>query len=70
VRVVGHAAKGRTDSAAQQLASFRTALDRANAVAAALARAGVAPNRILVEAAPATPGSDVIAQRTEIFLEN
>src|SRR5579883_2485219 len=69
VRVVGHAAKGRSDSAAAQLASFRTALDRANAVAAALRRAGIAANQILVEAAPPGEGG-AAADRAEIFLEN
>ncbi|MBV9522206.1 MAG: OmpA family protein, partial [Alphaproteobacteria bacterium] len=69
VRVVGYAATGRSDSAAQQLASFRVALDRANAVAAALKQAGVAPDRILVETAPpGAPGAT--ADRAEIFLEN
>lgn len=70
VRVVGHAAKGRGEGAAQQLASFRMALDRANAVAAALRQAGIAPNRILVEAAPPTDETGAATQRTEIFLEN
>jgi outer membrane protein OmpA-like peptidoglycan-associated protein len=69
VRIIGHAAKGRGDSVAQQLASFRVALDRANAVAVALTQAGIARSRILVETAP--PGSDSgITDRAEIFLEN
>jgi outer membrane protein OmpA-like peptidoglycan-associated protein len=69
IRVIGHAAKGRGDSVAQQLASFRVALDRANAVAVALTQAGIARNQILVETAP--PGSDAgVTDRAEIFLEN
>jgi outer membrane protein OmpA-like peptidoglycan-associated protein len=69
VRVVGYAAKPRTEGAAQQLASFRMALERANAVATALTQAGVAPSQIAVEAAPPTD-SGIAAQRAEIFLEN
>jgi outer membrane protein OmpA-like peptidoglycan-associated protein len=69
VRVVGYAPEGR-GGVAQQLASFKMALDRANAVAAALREAGVEPNRILVEAAPPTPETGVMAQRAEIFLVN
>jgi outer membrane protein OmpA-like peptidoglycan-associated protein len=70
VRVVGYAATGRAAGVAQQLASFKMALDRANAVAAALRQAGVEPDRILVEAAPPTGETGVMAQRAEIFLVN
>jgi outer membrane protein OmpA-like peptidoglycan-associated protein len=69
VRVVGYA-EGRGAGVAQQLASFKMVLDRANAVAAALRNAGVEPNRILVEAAPPTSETGVMAQRAEIFLVN
>jgi outer membrane protein OmpA-like peptidoglycan-associated protein len=70
VRVVGYASEGHGSGVSQQLASFRMALDRANAVAAALRQAGIEPNRILVEAAPPTPETGVMAQRAEIFLVN
>jgi outer membrane protein OmpA-like peptidoglycan-associated protein len=70
LRVVGYAAAGRGAGAAQQLAHFRIALDRANAVASALAQAGVAPDQIIVETAPPTGESGVAANRAEIFLEN
>jgi len=68
-RIVGYAAKGGSN-ASQQLANFRMALDRANAVANVLAQAGVASDRILVETAPPTGESGVAANRAEIFLEN
>ncbi len=55
VRVVGYAGVG--SSAAQQLDSYRTALDRAQAVAAALAKAGIPADKIQVEAAPAGSGA-------------
>ena len=69
VRVVGYAPKPRSDGASQQLASFRMALERANAVATALAQAGIAAGQIAVEAAPPS-GTGIAAQRAEIFLEN
>jgi len=69
-RVVGYAAAGRGVGTAQQLATFRMALDRANAVASALAQAGVAPDQILVETAPPTGETGIAANRAEIFLEN
>jgi outer membrane protein OmpA-like peptidoglycan-associated protein len=69
VRVVGYAAKPRADGASQQLASFRMAIERANAVASALAQAGIAPSQISVEAAPPS-GTGPAAQRAEVFLEN
>jgi outer membrane protein OmpA-like peptidoglycan-associated protein len=68
-RVVGYASKG-GGSASQQLANFRIALDRANAVASVLAQAGIAPDQILVETAPPSGESGVAANRAEIFLEN
>ena len=70
LRVVGYAAAGRGAGAAQQLVHFRMALDRANAVASALAQAGVAPDQILVETAPPTDETGIAANRAEIFLEN
>jgi outer membrane protein OmpA-like peptidoglycan-associated protein len=68
-RVVGYASRG-GGNASQQLASFRIALDRANAVASVLAQAGIAPDQILVETAPPTGESGIAANRAEIFLEN
>jgi outer membrane protein OmpA-like peptidoglycan-associated protein len=70
LRIVGYAAAGRGAGAAQQLAHFRMALDRANAVASALTQAGIAPDQILVETAPPTGETGVAANRAEIFLEN
>jgi outer membrane protein OmpA-like peptidoglycan-associated protein len=64
VRVVGYAGIG--SSAAQQLDSYRTALDRAQAVAAALAKAGIPADKIQVEAAPS--GADSGQGRAEILL--
>jgi outer membrane protein OmpA-like peptidoglycan-associated protein len=67
LRVVGHAPPGR-GSAAAQIGAFSLALDRANAVATALADAGVPSSSILVEAAP--PAAGVEGRRTAIYLEN
>jgi outer membrane protein OmpA-like peptidoglycan-associated protein len=66
VRVVGYAGVGST--ADQQLNGFQAALDRAQAVAAALARAGIPADKILVEAAPV--GSDSGQSRAEVLLEH
>jgi outer membrane protein OmpA-like peptidoglycan-associated protein len=63
VRVVGYAGVG--SSAAQQLNSYRTALDRAQAVAAALTKAGIPASKIQVEAAPT--GGDSGQGRAEIL---
>jgi len=65
VRVVGYAGIG--SGAAQQLNSYRTALDRAQAVAAALSKAGIPADKIQVEAAPA--GSASGQGRAEILLQ-
>ncbi|MGH7039163.1 MAG: OmpA family protein [Stellaceae bacterium] len=65
LRVVGFAKGG--GSARRQLESFRSALDRAQAVAAALVQAGVPAARIKTEAAPAGAGSGGV--RAEILLE-
>lgn len=69
LRIVGYASKGGS-TASDQLANFRIALDRANAVASVLAQSGVAPDQILVETAPPTAEGGVTANRAEIFLEN
>lgn len=65
VRVVGYAGIGA--SASEQLNSYRTALDRAQAVAKGLAQAGIPANKIAVEAAPT--GADAGPGRAEILFE-
>jgi outer membrane protein OmpA-like peptidoglycan-associated protein len=66
VRVVGYSGVG--SSADQQLNGFQAALDRAQTVADALAKAGIPADRILVEAAPT--GSDSGQSRAEVLLEH
>ena len=66
VRVVGYTGVGA--SADQQLNGFQAALDRAQAVAAALAKAGIPSDKILVEAAPA--GADSGQSRAEVLFEH
>jgi outer membrane protein OmpA-like peptidoglycan-associated protein len=65
VRIVGYAGAG--GGAAEQLNSFRAALDRAQAVAAALTKAGIPADKIAVEAAPSGVGS--VENRAEVLLE-
>jgi len=68
IRVVGHAELGAgSDPVQQQVSSLDLALDRANAVAQALAQMGVPTNQISVEAAPTRGGNDVA--RAEVFME-
>ena len=66
VRVIGYTGVGNT--ADQQLNGFQAALDRAQAVAAALAKAGIPRDKILVEAAPV--GEDSGQSRAEVLLEH
>jgi outer membrane protein OmpA-like peptidoglycan-associated protein len=66
LRVVGYA--GASGGAAEQLNSFRAALDRAQAVAAALTTAGIPSDKIAVEAAPS--GADLVEGRAEVLLEH
>jgi outer membrane protein OmpA-like peptidoglycan-associated protein len=66
LRVVGYAGAG--SGAAEQLNSFRAALDRAQAVAAALTKAGIPADKIAVEAAPS--GADPVESRAEVLLEH
>jgi outer membrane protein OmpA-like peptidoglycan-associated protein len=66
LRVVGYAGAG--SGAAEQLNSFRAALDRAQAVAAALTTAGIPSDKIAVEAAPS--GADLVEGRAEVLLEH
>jgi outer membrane protein OmpA-like peptidoglycan-associated protein len=66
VRIVGYAGAG--GGATEQLNSFRAALDRAQAVAAALTKAGIPADKIAVEAAPS--GIDSAENRAEVLLEH
>ncbi|HEX4185638.1 MAG TPA: OmpA family protein [Stellaceae bacterium] len=66
VRVVGYAGVG--SGAAEQLNSFRAALDRAQAVAAVLTKAGIPADKIAVEAAPSR--ADPVESRAEVLLEH
>lgn len=66
VRIVGYA--GAASGAVEQLNGYRIALDRAQAVAAALTKAGIPSDKIQVEAAPTgdKPGDS----RAEVLLEH
>ena len=66
IRIVGYAGGG--SGAMEKLNSYRTALDRAQAVATVLKQAGIPSDRIQVEAAPrgANSGDD----RAEVLLEH
>jgi outer membrane protein OmpA-like peptidoglycan-associated protein len=66
VRIVGYAGAG--SGAVEQLDSYRTALDRAQAVAAALTKAGIPSDKIQVEAAPQSENSG--ESRAEVLLEH
>ncbi|MBV8934471.1 MAG: OmpA family protein [Alphaproteobacteria bacterium] len=66
VRVVGYAGAG--SGAAEQLDKYRTALDRAQAVAAALTKAGIPSDKIQVEAA--AQGENSGDSRAEVLLEH
>jgi len=66
VRIVGYAGAG--NGAVEQLDSYRTALDRAHAVASALTKAGIPPDKIQVEAAP--QGENSGENRAEVLLEH
>jgi outer membrane protein OmpA-like peptidoglycan-associated protein len=66
VRIVGYAGGG--SGAVEQLNSYRTALDRAQAVAAALTQAGIPSDKVQVEAAP--QGENPGESRAEVLLEH
>ncbi len=66
VRVVGFAGAG--SGAVEQLDSYRTALDRAQAVASALTMEGIPSDKIQVEAAP--QGVNSGESRAEVLLEH
>jgi outer membrane protein OmpA-like peptidoglycan-associated protein len=66
VRIVGYAGAG--SSAVEQLDSYRTALDRAQAVASALTKEGIPSDKIQVEAAPQSENSG--ESRAEVLLEH
>jgi outer membrane protein OmpA-like peptidoglycan-associated protein len=65
LRVIGYASAG--SGAAEQMNSFRAALDRAQAVAAALTNAGIPGDKIAIEAAPSA--ADPTENRAEVLLE-
>jgi outer membrane protein OmpA-like peptidoglycan-associated protein len=66
IRIVGYAPGGGT--AVEKLNGYRTALDRAHAVAAVLTKAGIPSDKVEVEAAPA--GADSGESRAEVLLEH
>ena len=66
VRIVGYAGAG--GGAVEQLDSYRTAIDRAQAVASALTKAGIPSDKIQVEAAP--QGENSGESRAEVLLEH
>jgi outer membrane protein OmpA-like peptidoglycan-associated protein len=66
VRIVGYAGAG--SGAVEQLDSYRAALDRAQAVAGALTKAGIPSDKIQVEAAP--QGNNSGESRAEVLLEH
>ena len=66
VRIVGYAGGG--SGAVEQLDSYRTALDRAQAVASALTKEGIPSDKIQVEAAPQSENSG--ESRAEALLEH
>jgi outer membrane protein OmpA-like peptidoglycan-associated protein len=66
IRIVGYAEGG--GSAVDKLNNYRTALDRAQAVAAVLAKAGIPSDKIEVEAAPT--GAEATENRAEVVLEH
>jgi outer membrane protein OmpA-like peptidoglycan-associated protein len=66
VHIVGYAGAG--SGAVEQLDSYRTALDRAQAVASALTKAGIPSDKIQVEAAP--QGDNSGESRAEVLLEH
>jgi outer membrane protein OmpA-like peptidoglycan-associated protein len=66
LRIVGYAGAG--GGAVEQLDSYRTALDRAQAVASALTKAGIPSDKIQVEAAP--QGNNSGESRAEVLLEH
>jgi outer membrane protein OmpA-like peptidoglycan-associated protein len=66
LRIVGYA--GAAGGAVEQLDSYRTALDRAQAVASALTKEGIPSDKIQVEAAP--QGENSGESRAEVLLEH
>lgn len=71
IRVIGYGGAGSgADAAQQKLQSFGTALDRANAVAAALIKLGVPAGRITVQTAPPAGGNSGAAGQVAVLLEH
>jgi outer membrane protein OmpA-like peptidoglycan-associated protein len=69
IRIVGYGRRGYgPDAAQQELQSFSKAIDRANAIAQALAKLGIPANNIVVQAAPI--GDGLGEDRAEIMLEH
>lgn len=66
IRVVAYAAATAAGAGQAQLASYQTALDRAQVVAAALTQAGIPANKVQTQAAPAETAAQ--AGRVEIRL--
>jgi outer membrane protein OmpA-like peptidoglycan-associated protein len=66
IRIVGYASGG--SGAVEKLNSYRTALDRAQAVAAALKQAGIPSDKIQVEAAPGSTNPE--ENRAAVLLEH
>jgi outer membrane protein OmpA-like peptidoglycan-associated protein len=70
LRIIGYGRPGqRPDAAAQELAGFDAALDRANAAAQALAKLGVPASRITIQAAPAFAAAGPAEGQVEVLLE-
>ncbi len=70
LRIIGYARRGYgADAARDQLQSFGVALDRANAVAQALAKLGVPAGRITVQAAPEEAVGGLGAGQAEVLLD-
>lgn len=70
LRVIGYGRQGYgADAAQQELKSFGEALDRAGAVAQALAKLGVPSGRITVQVAPELVGGGLEAGRAEVLVD-
>lgn len=70
LRIIGYARRAYgADAARDQLQSFGVALDRANAVAQALAKLGVPANRITVQAEPEDAMGGSSTGQAEVLLD-
>jgi outer membrane protein OmpA-like peptidoglycan-associated protein len=68
IRVVGFAS-GQAASASAQIANFRIAGQRSEAVAQELGRLGVPMNRMIISSGNAGPGDAALARRVEVSLD-